>query len=149
MIFEGKVTAPARGSRYWEVRIPQLGVFTQGTSEKNAYAMAADALETLADEKSFKVRVVPTGGGRFLVRAADSRPLIARWLYRMRVESGLTLRQAAERLGARSSEAWARYESGRASPTMDKLTELVRAVEPDSDFVLRRVRFRDAAQSWN
>ena len=139
MIFEGKVSAPARGERFWEVKIPQLGVFTQGSSERNAYAMAADALETLVDEKNFRVNVVPTHGGRFLVRATDSRPLIARWLYRMRVGSGLSLREAAARLGASSTEAWARYESGRASPTMDKLAELVQAVEPDADFVLRKV----------
>jgi hypothetical protein len=139
VIFEGRVVAPTGGERYWEVKIPQLGVFTQGRSERDAYAMAADALETLIDEKGIRVNVVPTRGGRFLVRATDSRPLIARWLYRMRVDSGLSLREAAARLGSSSSEAWARYESGRASPTMDKLTELVHAVEPDADFVLRKV----------
>lgn len=139
MIFEGRVTAPARGERHWEVRIPQLGVFTQGTSEKNAYAMAADALETLVDDKAFRVQVVPTSGGRFLIRANDSRLLIARWLYRLRVDKGLSLREAAARMGATSSEAWARYESGRASPTMDKLTELVHVVDPEADFVLKRV----------
>lgn len=144
MIFEGKVVAPARGERYWEVKIPQLGVFTQGKSERDAYAMAADALETLVDEKNFRVNVVPTRGGRFLVRATDSRPLIARWLYRLRVGSGLSLRQAAARLGASSSEAWARYESGRASPTMDKLSELVQAVEPDADFLLQKVALKKA-----
>ena len=144
MIFEGKVVAPARGERYWEVKIPQLGVFTQGTSERDAYAMAADAVETLVDEKNFRVNVVPTRGGRFLVRAKDSRPLIARWLQRLRVGSGLSLREAAARLGSSSSEAWARYESGRASPTMDKLSELVQAVEPDADFVLRKVALKKA-----
>ncbi len=80
MIFEGKVFAPARGSRYWEVKIPQLGVFTQGRSERNAYAMAADALETLVGQKRFRVQIVPLEGGRFLIRANDLRPLIARWL---------------------------------------------------------------------
>jgi hypothetical protein len=144
VIFEGKVVAPARGERFWEVKIPQLGVFTQGKSESDAYAMAADALETLIDEKSFRVNVVPTSGGRFLVRATDSRPLIARWLYRLRVDSGLSLREAAARMGASSSEAWARYESGRASPTMDKLSELVQAVEPDADFVLKKVALKKA-----
>jgi hypothetical protein len=144
VIFEGKVFAPVRGERYWEVKIPQLGVFTQGTSERDAYAMAADAVETLIDEKNFSVDVVPTRGGKFLVRAKDSRPLIARWLYRLRVNNGLSLREAAGRLGATSSEAWARYESGRASPTMDKLSELVHAVEPNADFVLRKVAFKKA-----
>ncbi len=122
MIFEGKVFAPARGSRYWEVKIPQLGVFTQGRSERNAYAMAADALETLVGEKRFRVQIVPLDGGRFLIRANDLRPLIARWLFRLP-----------------SSEAWARYESGRASPTVEKLSELIHALDPEADFMLRRV----------
>ncbi|HEU4624765.1 MAG TPA: helix-turn-helix transcriptional regulator [Steroidobacteraceae bacterium] len=69
---------------------------------------------------------------------------MARWLHRLRVDSGLSLREAAARLGASSSEAWARYESGRASPTMDKLSELVRAVEPDADFMLRKVTLKKA-----
>jgi len=100
MIFEGKVFAPARGSRYWEVKIPQLGVFTQGRSERNAYAMAADALETLVGEKRFRVQIVPLDGGRFLIRANDLRPLIARWLFRLRADKGLSLREAAARMGS-------------------------------------------------
>jgi len=139
MIFEGKVFAPARGSRYWEVKIPQLGVFTQGRSERNAYAMAADALETLVGEKRFRVQIVPLDGGRFLIRANDSRPLIARWLFRLRADKGLSLREAAARMGSSSSEAWARYESGRASPTVEKLSELLHALDPEADFMLRRV----------
>ncbi len=139
MIFEGKVFAPARGSRYWEVKIPQLGVFTQGRSERNAYAMAADALETLVGEKRFRVQIVPLDGGRFLIRANDSRPLIARWLFRLRADKGLSLREAAARMGSSSSEAWARYESGRASPTVAKLSELIHALDPEADFMLRRV----------
>jgi Helix-turn-helix domain/Putative transposase len=130
---------PARGSRYWEVKIPQLGVFTQGRSERNAYAMAANALETLVGEKRFRVQVVPLDGGRFLIRANDSRPLIARWLFRLRADKGLSLREAAARMGSSSSEAWARYESGRASPTVEKLSELIHALDPEADFVVRRV----------
>jgi predicted RNase H-like HicB family nuclease len=139
MIFEGSITAPAAGEKFWQVRIPQLGVFTQGKSEKDAYVMAADALETLVGDRNFRVQVVPSRAGRFLVRANDSRALVARWLYRMRVDKGLSLREAAARMGATSSEAWARYESGRASPTMEKLSELVRVVEPGADFVLKKV----------
>ena len=139
MIFEGKILAPKRGQRVWEARVPDLGVFTQGKSEKNAYAMTADAIETLVGRKGFRATVVPFGRGKFLVGANDSRPLIARWLFRMRVDKGLTLRAVASRMGAGSSEAWARYERGRVSPTVEKLEELLHAVDPDARFVLRRV----------
>jgi transcriptional regulator with XRE-family HTH domain len=42
-------------------------------------------------------------------------------------------------MGSSSSEAWARYESGRASPTVEKLSELIHALDPEADFMLRRV----------
>jgi predicted RNase H-like HicB family nuclease len=139
MTFEGRVTAPKKGERYWEVRIPALGVFTQGKSEKDAYAMAADAIETLVEQEGFRVEVAPLGGRRFIVSANDPTPLIARWLHRLRVERGLSIRQAAERLGSDSPEAWARYESGRTSPTVEKLSELLRAIDPTAKFALKRV----------
>ena len=44
----------------------------------------------------------------------------------------------AERLGAKSRNAYARYEQGTSTPTLDKLSELLRAVSPDCDFVLHR-----------
>ena len=138
MTFEGKASPPKKGERYWEVRIPDLGIFTQGRSEKDAYSMAADAINAVIDKKSFLAEITPVGGGRFLVSANDSTPLIARWLYRLRIESGLTIREAAHRLGAVSPEAWARYESGRASPTIEKLTELLHAIDPDAKFTLRK-----------
>jgi hypothetical protein len=139
MTFEGKTSPPKKGERYWETKIPDLGIFTQGKTEKDAYAMAADAICTLIDKKDFKVEVLPLGGGRFLISANDPTPLIGRWLYRLRVKSGLTIREAAERLGALSPEAWARYESGRASPTIEKLAELLHAVDPKARFTLKRL----------
>jgi transcriptional regulator with XRE-family HTH domain len=57
----------------------------------------------------------------------------------MRIRSGLTVREAAERLGSPHPEAWARYESGRSSPTLEKLSELLRALDPDAKFALKRV----------
>lgn len=139
MVFEGRVVPPKRSERYWQVGIPYLGVFTQAKTERDAYSMAADAIETLVDRKNFRVHVVPVGAGRFLVCANDSRPLIARWLFRMRSDKGLSLREVAARMGASSSEAWARYESGRASPTMQKLEELLHAVDPGAEFTLKKI----------
>jgi len=139
MTFEGRIFMPKRGEKFWEVRIPDLGIFTQGKSEKDAYAMAVDAIKTVVDEKGFQVEVHPLAGGRFLVSANNPTPLIARWLHRLRVKNHLTIREAAERLGAASPEAWARYESGRASPTIEKLSELVHAVDPGTKLTFKNV----------
>ncbi|HLG20534.1 MAG TPA: helix-turn-helix transcriptional regulator [Bdellovibrionota bacterium] len=140
MTFEGRIYPPEKGERYWEVKIPDLGVFTQGKSEKDAYAMAVDAVETVVDQKGFRVEIRPFGDGRFLLLAKHPAPLIGRWLQRLRTEKGLTVRQAARRMGSVSPEAWSRYESGRASPTIDKLTQLLRAVAPEAQFTWKRLR---------
>jgi hypothetical protein len=42
------------------------------------------------------------------------------------------------RLGAKSRNAYARYERGTSVPTLDKLTELLQAVAPGHDFVLQQ-----------
>ena len=46
------------------------------------------------------------------------------------------LRPLAERLGAKSRNAYARYERGTSVPTLEKLNELLQAVSPGRDFVL-------------
>ena len=56
-----------------------------------------------------------------------------------RALSGLSLAEAAERLGAKSRNAYARYERGDSSPTLEKLSELMAAVSPSEDFVLQRI----------
>jgi hypothetical protein len=140
MTFEGRVYPPKKGGRFWEVKIPDLGIFTQGTSEKDAYAMAADALETVVDRKGFRALIRPLGDGHFLMSANNPGPVIGRWLQRLRQERGLTIRQAAAELGSVSPEAWSRYESGRASPTLDKLAELLHAIAPGVHFGWRRFR---------
>ena len=57
-------------------------------------------------------------------------------LRRARQRAGLTLAQVAERLGATSVNAYARYEQGRSVPTVRKLTELFAAVRPGRDLVV-------------
>jgi transcriptional regulator with XRE-family HTH domain len=46
------------------------------------------------------------------------------------------LAEAADRLGARSRNAYARYEQGRTVPTVAKLDELLKAVAPGRDLLV-------------
>jgi transcriptional regulator with XRE-family HTH domain len=57
-------------------------------------------------------------------------------LRRQRQKSGLSLAEAADRLGARSRNAYARYEQGRTVPTVAKLDELLKAVAPGRDLLV-------------
>ena len=100
--------------------------------------MIVDWFATMVDRKDFSVRIHSTGGDDFEVSSDDSRTMISLLLQRQRQKAGLTLAQAAQRLGAKSRNAYARYEQGVSVPTVEKLDELLRAIAPDRDIVVRQ-----------
>ena len=58
-------------------------------------------------------------------------------LRRQRERSGLSLAQAAQRLGVKSRNAYARYERGTSVPSVEKLGQLIKAVS-EKDLVLHQ-----------
>ena len=127
-----------KDGKFWLAEIPILDAMTQGRTRKEAFVMVADLLETWANRPGFSVQVHPGKHEAFEVSATDSRNLISLLLRRQRERSGLSLAEAAARLGAKSRNAYARYEHGTSVPTLDKLTELLQAVAPGQDFVLQQ-----------
>ena len=97
--------------------------------------MIVDWFVTMVDRRGFAVEVVNVHGSRFEI-AADTRPMISLLLRRQRQQSGLSLAAVAERLGARSRNAYARYEQGLTAPTVEKLAELLKAIAPDRAIVV-------------
>ena len=135
MRFFGKVY---EDGEFWLAEVPILDAMTQGRTREEALAMAEDLLTSLANRPGFSVDVHPGGGNEFEVSSPDTRGLLSLLLRRQRERSGLSLAEAADRLGAKSRNAYARYERGTSTPTLDKLSDLLRAVSPDCDFVLHR-----------
>jgi predicted RNase H-like HicB family nuclease len=133
MRFAGRVT---KDGKYWSIEVPILDVITQGLSKKDAYFMIADAIEMLVDKEGFKVDVYPGKGEYFEIGSKDSATLGAFLLRQQRAKRRLTLEEVANRLGAKSNNAYARYEQGSSTPTIEKLSELLMALSPDNDFVL-------------
>ena len=133
MRFVGRIL---KEGKYWAVEVPILGVVTQGRSKADALEMIADAIECLVDKPGFKIQIYLGKGGYFEVGAEDQAALTALLLKRERLKSGLSLSQVAARLGAKSLNAYARYEQGRATPTIQKLSQLYSAVASNGDFVL-------------
>ena len=133
MRFSGRVY---KDGNFWLAEVPILEAMTQGRTRKEAFAMVEDLLETLANRPGFSVKVHPGTHGDFEVSSTDTRGMISLLLRRQRERSGLSLAEAAERLGAKSRNAYARYERGTSVPTLEKLNELLHAVAPDQDFVL-------------
>jgi hypothetical protein len=127
-----------RSGRHWLAEVPVFDAMTQGRTRNEALSMIGDWFVSMVDEPDFSVRVFAHGRGEFEVAPDDSRPMISLLLRRQRQKSGLTLAQAAERLGAKSRNAYARYEQGVAVPTVTKLDELLKAIAPDRDIVVRQ-----------
>jgi len=133
MRFKGRVW---KDGGFWLVEVPALDVMTQGHTRHEALEMVADAIEGYVDRPRFKVEVHPGPNGEFEVGSTDAATLTALFLKRRRQASGLTLADVAERLGARSHNAYARYEQGKSVPTIAKLIELLSAVDRDHDVVI-------------
>lgn len=137
MKLEGFLKKPSSKEKFWSIEIPALGVFTQGKSKKDAYLMAKDAIETVVGEKGFGVTIEPMDELSFSVSANEPRLLIGLLLRRQRALSGLTLMDVAKRLHSRSPNAYGRYEQGKVLPSLDKLAELLRAIDEDLDPILK------------
>jgi hypothetical protein len=135
MRFSGRVW---KEGRWWLVEVPALEIVTQGSTKREALSMIADAIEGHADRPGFEVRVFAGAGGQIEVGSDDVAALTALYLRRRRQASGLTLVEVAKRMGARSHNAYARYEQGKAVPTIGKLAELLAVVDGRRDIVIGR-----------
>jgi len=134
MRFSGKVY---KDGKFWLAEIPILDVMTQGYTRKEAFEMVADMLETMVNKEEFQIQFFKGSHGEFEVGSIDSRSLISLLLQRKRERSGLSLSQVAERLGVSSQNAYAYYEQGRSVPTIEKLNELLNAVCPNTEIVIK------------
>ncbi len=135
MRFHGKLHSEGK---FWLAEVPVFDAMTQGRSRKEALDMIADWFETMANRKGFSVDVHPISRDEFEVSSSDTRTMVSLLLQRQRQKSGLSLAQAAQRLGAKSRNAYARYEQGTSVPTIEKLDELLRAVAPGRDIVFEQ-----------
>jgi predicted RNase H-like HicB family nuclease len=68
MRFSGKIT---KDGKFWLANIPVIDAMTQGHTEKEAYEMAADLVETFINDESFKATVHPGPDGTFEVSGSD------------------------------------------------------------------------------
>ena len=127
-----------RDGKFWLAEVPILDAMTQGRTRKEAFTMVKDLLETLVNRPGFSVKVHPAKHGDFEVSSSDTQSMISLLLRRQRERSGLSLSEAAERWGAKSRNAYARYERGTSMPTLAKLDELLQAISPGQDFVLHQ-----------
>ena len=135
MRFSGRVY---KDGAYWLAEVPIFETMTQGRSRKEALEMIEDWFVSMVDKPGFGLQTLLTSKGNFEVVPSDLSSMISLLLQRQRQQSGLSLAAVAERLGAKSRNTYARYERGESLPTVTKLDELLRAISPDRDLVLRQ-----------
>jgi len=136
MKLEGKIWKSST-SRYWLAEVRDLDVVTQGTSRRDAADMLRDAIESLVNRDGFRVSVETERGGRSTIGSNNDAILVAFMLRALRAREGLSVREVATRLGAKSPNAYAQYETGRIAPSIDTLSRLLAALNPEFDAVLR------------
>src|ERR1700722_10592025 len=134
MEFEGKVW---KDGKFWLIEVPALNVMTQGTTKKEALEMAQDNVFGLIEcyfeseiSKNFAVTVNEYKEGIIGITATDTKLLLALSLRRQREKSGSTVREASERLGSKSPNAYAQYEKGRTNISLDQYERLLNAANP-------------------
>jgi hypothetical protein len=136
MRLEGRISK-SRSSKYWLAEARDLDLVTQGRSRKDAVAMLADAVESLVSWGAFRVEVALGKDGSCTIGSNDDAKLVALMLRRLRAREGLSVRDVAARLGSKSPNAYAQYETGRVAPSIDTLTRLLSALNPSFETVLR------------
>jgi predicted RNase H-like HicB family nuclease len=134
MELEGKVW---KDGKYWLIEIPILDVMTQGKSKKDALKMIEDALIGLIEcyfegkvGKNFVIKAIAREGDVVGITSNDTKLLMAFSLIKQREKSKSTVREVSERLGSKSPNAYAQYERGIVSITLEKFEELLIAVNP-------------------
>lgn len=73
------------------------------------------------------------------ITTIDNKLILALSLIRQREMSDSTVREAAERLGSKSPNAYAQYEKGKVRISLDKYEQLLYAANPSRNRQLRIV----------
>lgn len=141
MELEGKLW---KNRKRWLAEIPALGVATESPTRKAALDSIQNAVKQLVgfyfpsevdQQIAIDVRYYPKGV--IGITMTDNKLLLALSLRRQREQSGLTIREAALRLGSRSPNAYAQYERGKIRISLDKFERLLQAANPHRKSYLR------------
>src|SRR5579872_7211363 len=118
--------------KFWLIAVPALDAMTQGKTRKEALSMIENwVIETAksyfeSDAKRFKVSVTEYSKDTIGISSNDTKLFVALSLRKQREKSGSTVREASARLGSRSPNAYAQYERGKVSVSLDKYEDLLK-----------------------
>ena len=136
MKIEGKIK---KSGKWWAVEVPLLLVVTQGKTKKIAIHMIKEAIEELIDVKEFEVCIDNVQADTFSVATNNTRRLMAFILKQQRSYHKKSIRQVAAKLGSDSPTAYSRYEQAKTGLSIDKFTQILAAINEESEPVLKLV----------
>lgn len=143
MELEGKVW---KNGKFWLIQVPAIDVCTQGRSRKEALMMIEDAIMELLNAyfqiteiKDFKLEIIDREKNVIGIKTSNNNLMLSFSLIRQRELSKSTVREAAERLGSKSPNAYAQYERGKMRITLDQYERLLQAANPHRPPILRVV----------
>ncbi|MGC1879310.1 MAG: helix-turn-helix transcriptional regulator [Rhabdochlamydiaceae bacterium] len=140
MELEGKIW---KEGRWWIVEVPCLNITSQGKTKKNAFLMIKDAVFELMKSyfsdwsKEFNITVHDYKGDSFGLTSNDNKLLLSFLLIRQREESGLSIRDVAERLSSKNPNSYAQYEKGKMNFSINQYEKLMHAINPKRISILR------------
>ena len=134
LAFDGQLI---KDGEFWIVEIPTLNLMTQGRTKEEAYKMAKSVVLDASGSSKLKIDMTKTGTHTFSIFSEDFEILIPLLLKKQRQKAGLTVLQASNRMGSNSPNAYGVYEQGRAKPTLEKLNELLSAVNQGHQIKLK------------
>ncbi len=141
MELEGKLW---KNKKLWIAEVPTLGILTQNLSKKAALDTILESVKQLVlfhfpleTPQTIDISLRHYPKGLIGIAMTDNKLLLALSLRRQREQSGLTIREAAQRLGSKSPNAYAQYERGKIRISLDKFERLLQAANPYRKSFLR------------
>lgn len=140
MELEGRIW---KNKNHWLVKVSSLDIMTQGETREEALFMIKDAIMEYmkyyfeSEIKGFKLVVNDYNKSVIGITANNNKLLLALSLRKQREKSGSTVREASERLGSKSPNAYAQYEKGKTSISLDQYEKLLYAANPYQQRFLR------------
>ncbi len=116
----------------WLAEIPLLHFVTQAESREEITEMVKDGMESFLSD--VRCAVTSDNDSQLFISCDEPKKLMALILKRQRNKKGLTQEEVAKNMHAASVNDYAQYEQAKHMPTIEKLAELLHAIDPQLRF---------------